>query len=86
MRDKCDKCNLEKRDNHSCMDSLKHRVIELELSLGKMVKSESEAHRRRLSAEGVADELYSALLNVTRNNNIKDGFSLEAIGSYNLYN
>lgn len=86
MRKKCDECNLEKTENHNCMDALKHRVIQLELNLGKKVKKEADAHRRKMSAESVADELYSALLNVTRNNNIKDDFAIEAIGSYNLCN
>jgi glutamyl-tRNA reductase len=86
MRVKCDRCNLEKTESHNCMDALKHRVIQLELSLGKRIKSESEAHSRRLSTESVADELYSALLNVTINYNIEDDFAIEAIGSYNMYN
>jgi hypothetical protein len=85
MRVKCDKCNLEKTDNHNCMDALKHRVIQQELSLSKRIKSEAEAHRRRMSAECVADDLYAALLNVMRNHNIEDDFAREAIGSYNMY-
>jgi len=86
MRKKCDKCNLEKTENHNCMDALKHRVIELELSLDKRIKRESQAHIRRLNSEGVTDELYSALLNVMRNNNIEDDFALKAIGSFKMYN